>query len=263
MRLDVGGNTFYIHESGVDNKNKSRPSLIFLHYFGGSARSWTEVIAQLEHDFHCIALDLRGFGLSNESNENAASFTLEDYADNLENLIAALEINNFVVVGHSMGGKFALEFAARQPKNLKSLILIAPSPPTPEPISDDERKHQIESHGTRAAAIETVNKATAFPLSETIFERAVEDNLRTSENAWRAWLETESKVDISDSMVKIVAPALVVSGAKDEAIKTEVLERELMPFLNNSKLVKIPDAGHLLPLEVPDKVAELIREFIS
>ncbi len=247
-------------ELNVAESGAGKIALVFLHYFGGSSRSWKEVIKRLAEDFICVAPDLRGFGESNTQGEN---FALEDYADDVADLIEHLKIERFVLVGHSMGGKIALCFAARQPENLESLILVATSPPTPEPIADDERAHLLESHGNRRAAEETVRKVVANPLPEKIFETAVEDNLRSSEKAWKAWLEDGSRVDISDSMSKIVVSALVVTGTKDTAIGKKVLEREVEPRLKKSRLVSIPDAGHLLPLEVPVEIASLIRKQIN
>lgn len=246
-------------EAGEVNKN-IRPSLVFLHYFGGSSASWTEVIAPLADDYHCIAPDLRGFGASDDS---AESYTVEDYADDVQELIALLRLENFALVGHSMGGKFALALAARNPKNLQSLILLAPSPPTPEPIPENERNRLLTTHGNRRIAAETVRQAAALKLPAEIFERSVNDNLRSSEKAWRAWLETGSRVDISAMMQNIAVPVLVLSGENDQGIGKDLLEREVVRRIKGAKLAVIPEAGHLLPLEVPETIAKLIAEQIE
>jgi pimeloyl-ACP methyl ester carboxylesterase len=52
MRLKINGTTLNVFEAGVENYNKTRPSLVFLHYFGGSSRAWTEVVAELAADYH-------------------------------------------------------------------------------------------------------------------------------------------------------------------------------------------------------------------
>jgi len=260
MRFRINDTVLNIFEAGVSNYNKTRPSLVFLHYFGGSSQSWTEVIARLADDYHCIAPDLRGFGASDDSSE---SYTIEDYADDVQELIALLKIENFVLIGHSMGGKFALALAARNPKGLQSLILLAPSPPTAEPIPEDERNCLRRAHGNRCVATETVCKAVALKLSAEIFERAVNDNLRSSEKAWRAWLEHESLVDISVIMPNIAVPVLVLSGENDKGIDKNLLEREVVRRIKGAKLVVIPDAGHLLPLEVPETAAKLIAEQVE
>lgn len=259
MKFKINGTILNVCEAGVGNYNQNRPSLVFLHYFGGSSESWTEVIAPLSKDYHCVAPDLRGFGASSDF---AESYTIEDYADDVEKLIALLKIENFVLIGHSMGGKFALSLAARNPKGLRSLILLAPSPPTAEPITETDRKHLLTARGNRCVATETVCKAAGIKLSAEVFERAVTDNLRSSEKAWRAWLESGSRADISATMNNINVPVTVVSGEGDRAIGKEVIEREVARRIKKAEFITVPDAGHLLPMEIPEAIAKLILERI-
>ena len=260
MRFRINNTVLNVFEAGVGNYNKTRPSLVFLHYFGGSSQSWTEVIARLADDYHCVAPDLRGFGASDDS---AESYTIEDYADDVQELIALLKLETFVLIGHSMGGKFALALAARNPKGLQSLILLAPSPPTPESISENERNRLLTTRGNRCVATETVCKAVTLKLPAEIFERAVNDNLRSSEKAWRAWLERESRIDISAIMPNVAVPVLVLSGENDKGIDKDLLEREVVRRIEGAKLIVIPDAGHLLPLEVPETASKLIAKQIG
>ncbi len=257
MKLKVNGTIFNVFEAGVENYNKSRPSLVFLHYFGGSSLAWTEVIEKLATDYHCVAPDLRGFGASNALPENCA---VKDYADDVADLILILTIENYVLIGHSMGGKIALEFAARNPKNLRSLILLAPSPPTPEPIQEDERGKLLASHGNRCVATDTVCQAAGGKLSGEVFARAINDNLRTSEAAWKWWLESGSREDISSEVGKINVSVLVAAGEKDEAMTPKLLKREIVRRIENATIIVIPEVKHLLPLEAPEKIANLIRE---
>jgi pimeloyl-ACP methyl ester carboxylesterase len=257
MRFRINDTVLNIFEAGVSNYNKTRPSLVFLHYFGGSSQSWTEVIARLADDYHCVAPDLRGFGASDALPEN---YALKDYADDIADLISTLTIENYVLIGHSMGGKIALTLAARNPKGLKSLILLAPSPPTPEPIPETERIKLLAAHGNRCVATDTVCKAAGAKLSGEVFERAINDNLRTSDTAWRAWLESGSREDISSEVGRVSVPVLVAAGEKDEAMTPKLLRREVVRRIEGARLVVIPEVKHLLPLEAGATVVKLIRE---
>lgn len=260
MRYKVNGTVLNIFEAGAKNYNKGRPSLVFLHYFGGSSLAWTEVIAELADDYHCVAPDLRGFGASEASAEN---YAIEDYASDVQELITLFRLENFALIGHSMGGKFALALAARKPKDLQSLILLAPSPPTAEPILDDERKRLLNAHGNRCAATETACRAAGGKLPAAVFERAVTDNLRSSQAAWRAWLESESRRDVSSDIKKINVPVLVAAGEKDEMMTAKLLKREIVRRIENARLVVVPEVKHLLPLEAPREIADLIRRQIE
>ncbi len=256
MPMKINGTVLNILEAGAENYG-ARPTLIFLHYFGGSSGAWTETIERLSADYHCVAPDMRGFGASHSIPEN---FAVADYADDAADLISVLTLENFVLVGHSMGGKIALALAARQPAGLRSLILLAPSPPTPEPIKEAEREKLLNSHGKRCAAADTVCEAAGGRLPEAIFARAIDDNLRTSEAAWRAWLEAGSREDISAEVEKINVPVLIAAGERDENMTAKLLEREVVRRVSDARLTVIEDAHHLLPLEVPQKIADLIRE---
>ena len=260
MRFKINGTTLNIFEAGIENYNKSGPSLIFLHYFGGSSRAWTEVIAKLATDFHCVAPDLRGFGASEESWGNCS---VKDYADDVECLIRTLTLENFVLIGHSMGGKIALSYAARNPKGLQSLILLAPSPPTPEPMRDETRAKLLASHGNRCAATETVCQAAGAKLSGDVFERSITDNLRTSRAAWNWWLEAGSREDISAEIKKISVPVLVAAGENDDAMTPKLLDKEIARRIENACLVVVPETKHLLPLEAPAAIADLIQKTLS
>lgn len=256
MRLKINGTILNVFEAGVENYHKT-PSLVFLHYFGGSSLAWTEVTEELANDYHCVAPDLRGFGESDDVPEN---HSVKDYADDVAELISILGIEKFALVGHSMGGKIALALAARKPAGMRSLILLAPSPPTPEPIKEETRAKLLETHGNVSVAADTVGKAAGDKLSGAVFELAINDNLRTSEAAWRWWLETGSREDISSEVGQINVPVLVAAGERDEAMTPKLLRREVIRRIKGARLVVVAEAKHLLPLEVPLTVAHLIRE---
>lgn len=246
-----------VRETGVRN---SFPTLVFLHYFGGSSESWNEVIEGFEDQYHCLAPDLRGFGDSQHSFE---TFELADYVQDIRNLIAAFELPSYILVGHSMGGKIALAFAAQAPQNLQSLILIAPSPPTPEPMANDERQRLLSTHGTREAAAETINQGISRKLPPEVFDRAIGANLNSAENAWRAWLENGIFQDISESVKSIKIPVTTAVGEDDENISAELLKREIVSRIPQAKLLSIKNAKHLLPLEAPSEISNLIGRSIN
>jgi len=94
------------------------PALVFLHHFGGSALSWTRVIDRLVDDCRCIAPDLPGFGADCD---RQGPFTTAAAADATIALVDGFELDDFILVGHSMGGKIAMATAARRPAGLRGL----------------------------------------------------------------------------------------------------------------------------------------------
>ncbi len=239
----------------VLERGAGEPVLVFLHYFGGSSETWTAVIDRLADSARCVAPDLRGFGES----EAVGQYAMADYADDLEGMVEALGLTRYIVVGHSMGGKIALAFAMRQPAGLQSLILIAPSPPSHEPMPESERSRLLSTHGERAAAEETARKIAVSPLTNVQFEQVVADNLRTSEAAWRAWLKYGSREDFAGSMDKITVPVLVIVGEADPVLPPRLIKEQVVSRIAGARLVTVPGTGHLLPLENPEATAQLIR----
>ncbi|WP_375446015.1 alpha/beta fold hydrolase [uncultured Fibrella sp.] len=243
------------------------PALVFLHYFGGSVHSWDAVLDQLATEFHCIAIDLPGFGESPALSDHQ---TVDEVADEVLSVLAAqLNSRPVILIGHSMGGKIGLALASGTLVSppltgLQGLILLAPSPPGQEPIPDSDRQDMLDQpglspDGQRKAAEKTVEKITCLPISKTVRQQIITDNLRSSPEAWTAWLTTGSLNDITDRMSRINVPVTILAGDQDKALPLSVQPDMVQPYLPQAGLHIIPGAGHLLPQEAPDQVVEAIR----
>lgn len=99
--MKVASNGVSLH---VEDLGQGDPSLVFLHYWGGSSRTWRHAIAKLAPSFHTVAIDLRGWG---QSEAAAEGYGLADLAADVGGVIAELNLSRYVLVGHSMGGKIA------------------------------------------------------------------------------------------------------------------------------------------------------------
>ena len=252
MNYTAGGVTLSVFEAGQGEK-----TLIFLHYFGGSSRTWQPVMELLSADFRCLAPDLRGWGDSDAVPE--AACRVEDMADDVQTLIAALGLMRYTLVGHSMGGKVALALAARRPLGLSALLLAAPSPLSPEPMSSDDRASMRAAYGNAEASRKTLQKIACLPLSPETENGVVADNLRASRAAWEAWADLGSREDLSALASQITVPTHVLAGTGDAVLPPDVLRREVADCIFGATLTTVPGAGHLLPLEAPAAVADWLR----
>ena len=246
---------------------QARPTLVFLHYFGGSARSWEPVMDLLTaQGWACLAADLRGFGDSPAPGKDPVFYTVDAMADDIHELVSKLRLPSFIVVGHSMGGKVALALAAKQPAGLVGVALLAPSPPSPEPMEAAERSRLLDGYGNPESVKETLGKITAHPLPEPLFDATIADHLRASAPAWRAWLERGSREDISSRMGQVDVPVRIAVGWDDKSITACLVEREIKGRLNRAgtALDFVRGSGHLLPLEVPEATVEFLAgAFVS
>ncbi len=251
--LHIKNNSLNFIETG-----KGEKTLVFLHYFGGSAGAWSLVINELDQSFRCIAIDLPGFG---RSSAPAEALSVAGNAQEVIQLIQHLQLQKFVLIGHSMGGKIALAIASQKPAGLVSLILVAPSPPTPEPMNDEARKDLTAAFGNRPAIEKLIKKITAQPLTDIVFEETVQDHLRVDKTAWNGWIKVGSGEDISARMSAIDVPVSIISGAADPNFPTAFLRTEFSNYFSSAHFEEIPGTGHLLPVEVPSATAASIQKF--
>lgn len=223
---------------------------LFLHSWGASHHDWDLLAARFSEGRFP---DLRGFG---DAGAPPGPYDVASYADDVARWVEGWD--EYALVGHSMGGKIALAFAARRPRGLARLVLVAPSPPTPEPMEEADRQANLAHHGDRAFAEATVEKIARAPLDEAVRRQVVDDYVRTSERAWRAWLEEGSKEDLADLMPAIEIPVHVVVGEEDPVMRPDMLRREVVARLRDASFETVPGAGHLLPLECPEALTEIL-----
>jgi pimeloyl-ACP methyl ester carboxylesterase len=236
------------------------PTLVFLHYFSGSAASWQWVTEALKQSYHCVALDLPGFGDAPPLEEPS----LKSYSTFVQNLIAQLGIGRFVLIGHSMGSKIALQVAAdMQSDGLEHVILIAPSPPTQEPMPDEERQRMLSDHTSQENAAKTVEGASHKPLPELRHAVAVQTHVKADDTAWRWWLLKGMNHSIADQMERIRVPVTVVASKDDPVIPYEKIQQDITNLLPNATLIEMHDVGHLIPLEAPSQVAQYVRQVVA
>ena len=250
MKYRIGNAVLHVTECGSGPQ-----AWVFLHYFGGSGRAWGQVAALLADRWRCVMPDLRGFGNSDAITD---PYSVSDAADEVLALVSALKIEHFGLVGHSMGGKIALVVAARQPPGLSRLVLLAPSPPTPEPMSASERASLLACQTSYAAARQAARKICGQRLPAALVQQVIDDRLRTSPAAWRWWLASGSCESVQDGIAQINVPIQVLSGALDIDIPSAVIEREVMARMPLAHMRLLPGCGHLLPLEAPQAVAQAV-----
>ncbi len=245
----------------VEDEGSGAPSLLFLHYWGGSSRTWRHVIDALPGDYRTLAMDLRGWGASDAPDEG---YALADFADDVRHVIAERGLSKFVLIGHSMGGKIAQLVASRKPRGLAGLVLVAPSPPTPLGLPPEVREGMESAYSSAASVEATIDHVlTAKPLTEGQREQVIEDSLRGGVAAKVAWPRYTSQEDISAVVSAITVPTLVIAGELDRVDSVSTLETELLTRIPHAVMRVLPVTGHLSPLESPRDIAELIGEFLS
>jgi pimeloyl-ACP methyl ester carboxylesterase len=257
--MDMQSNGIRIN---VRKSGEGALALVFLHYWGGSSRSWRYVMEELADTYTTVASDHRGWG---ESDAPATGYALADLADDAQGVIESLGLKRYVLVGHSMGGKAAQLLASRRPQGLEALVLIAPSPPTPTLIGDEQRTFMAHAYDSRESVEFVVDQVLTgdTKLTGALREQVIEDSLRGATQAKSGWLDGAMREDITQHVASIDVPVLVIAGERDQVDRVETLRAELLPHIAHARLVMLTGVGHLSPLEAPEEIAAMIKRFIS
>jgi pimeloyl-ACP methyl ester carboxylesterase len=243
----------------VEQHGSAKPAIFFLHYWGGTSRTWRQVSARLRDKFRTVAYDARGWG---RSDKTLAGYALADLADEALALVCELGVDEFVLVGHSLGGKIAQLAASRRPKGLLGLVLVAPAPPTPLRFPHEMHETQIHAYDNRENVLQTIRLLSArMPSPETV-EQIVEDSMSGSREATLAYPTSSILEDISSEVPKIAVPALVLAGELDRLDSIEQHKREVVGRIANARFEIIPRSGHLIPIDEPEELAKHIENFV-
>ena len=233
-------------------------TVLALHYWAGSGHEFEALRPLLAPGTTLLRPNLPGFG--GQVAPAGFDYSVGAYADWVEAYALAHHVRDFVLLGHSMGGKVALALAARQPAGLRRLVLLSPSPPTPEPMTAADRTAALAAFGNQAAAEQTFHKITHRPLVAAQQAAVVADNLRSQRPAWDAWLQLGSRENLAAAMPALAVPCRLLVGQHDRAITPATQRRHTLPHLPaGTACTVVPGAGHLLPLEAPETVAEALR----
>ncbi|MBF4588783.1 alpha/beta fold hydrolase [Curtobacterium sp. VKM Ac-1395] len=238
-----------------------------LHALGSSSEEFATLRARLAGTLDLIGIDLPGFGRSSA----VTGTTVEEMAELVERAVGRSGATEWVLIGHSMGGKVASVVASRTVNGanglfgLRAVVLLAASPLSPEPMDDDRRATMLAwaAHGEIGPdeADTFVEANTDSRLPPEPHAMAVHDVQRADPRAWTDWLVRGSREDWSTQFPPNPVPALILAGVGDGDLGPDA-QRELnLPHWTAGEFDVVPGAAHLLPWERPDEVADRIRAF--
>jgi pimeloyl-ACP methyl ester carboxylesterase len=240
----------------------SSPAAVFLHYWGGSCRTFNPVIAALSTNNAVVVFDQRGWG---EARHLPGPYGIDQLADDALAVTTGLGLSNFVLVGHSMGGKVAQLVASRNPDGLCGVVLIAPAPPQPQPnINPDTIERRSHAYDNRDTVNSAIDRALTYTsLTAELREQVINDSLAANKKAKLVWPTEGMTQDISAATLNIDVPILVIAGEHDRVDPPASLLTDLLPFIPNAQFTIVADTGHLSPLEAPVALALHIDRFLT
>ncbi|KAJ7145807.1 putative alpha/beta fold family hydrolase [Mycena epipterygia] len=264
----------------------TKPTLLFVHFWGGSTRTFGALAALLSPDFPLILPALRGWGASTGP-EDPAAYKVTDNADDLTALVAHLRgdpalaaagffQHGLVLVGHSMGAKIAQVLAARGDLGalLTGLVLIGPAPMGRLELPAEMREQQIAAYRSRESAeVALTQVVLGSDVGAEELRRLVDDCLGGSEQARMAWPTYGTQEDYEDlatgrsDVDGLKIPVAVVVGGLDIIETADRVDEKIVQILKKAgasvTMTVLDGVGHLMPIEAPKPLEVIIRKFLK
>ena len=243
----------YYFSHGEELRN--RPPVLLLHGAAGSHLSWPPQIRRLNGQ-RMLTLDLPGHGKS----EGVGRQDITEYAKSVYEFMKALRLSSAVVIGFSMGSAVALSLTLQCPKRVRGLSLIGGG-----------AKMRVAPTTLELASNPSTFMSTVEAVIENSYSSGVD--LRVKEMAVQQMAETRQSVlygdflacdefDVMERVNKIQAPTLLISGSADRMTPPSRSEY-LRDQIEGAQLHIVEGAGHMVMIEQPDIVADLLGEFVD
>jgi pimeloyl-ACP methyl ester carboxylesterase len=242
----------------------SGPPLVLLHgWVGDGATTWRRQLDGLSDEFTVVAWDAPGAGRSSDPPER---FGLDAYADCLAGFLERLGLDTACVAGLSFGGILALALQRRHSAMSSALILASAyagwAGSLPPELADQRLRQAL-------ALADGTPETFAGALLPTMFSKTMPpetvDDFRASMQAFhprgfRAMARASAE-DVRDVLPHVDVPTLLVYGDRDVRAPLAVAEA-LQAAISGSRLVVLPDAGHVSNIEAPNEFNDAVRSFL-
>jgi pimeloyl-ACP methyl ester carboxylesterase len=262
----------------LDWDNDGARPILFLHGARLSAHTWDVVCLTLRDRYHSIALDARGHGDSAWSPDG--TYPSDAHVSDVESLVDQLGLNDFVLVGHSMGGGTALAYATRHVDKLKALVIVdtGPAERAPGPRPGLERMHNFVNGPSEFETLEeVVDRAIEFnpARDRRLLRRSLLNNMRQTDSGHWRWKydknglgkrtpeEQEARRKaLRAALPRITCPTLVLRGEISDMFSVEDA-KDVAGALPDARWREVPRAGHTIQGDNPKGLLAELEPFLA
>ena len=270
LRVPVGPGAMHVERYGHGGT-----AVILIHGFGTSGFLWRNVAPAITEAGHtAYAVDLFGHGESDRPFDS--DFGIAAQAEYLDAAMTALRVARGIIVGVDIGGVVALRLAATRPERVEKLVLINTPAFDEIPARDIT---QMQRSTAKFAFRTTRGTLGAAPLIEGVLKGSVADPAshmpvkliarylapfvgKDGVNHLLTLASSISREDMEDIDLKSIhVPALILWGEKDGWVDVKIADK-LVNALPDGRLVRLPGVGRLVPEENPERLNELLLDFM-
>jgi pimeloyl-ACP methyl ester carboxylesterase len=263
--LDTGKLRLHYLDYGTDG----RQPMLCLH--GGAAHAhWFDFVASgFNRDFHVRSLDLRGHGDSDWVDPPAYSFA--DYASDVAVLVERLNLRNFVLVGHSMGGMVSLVYSAFYPGRLAALVIVDTTMFMSEASvarlrEMGARSNSYATHEELVTRYRLLPPGTQGASPDVIRHVARHSGRKIADGDWRHKFDRGlyslfERLDGIPLWERVRVPALLVKGERSDRITPSIID-SIRARAPQVELAEVPASDHHVTLDNPQGFIDAVRKFL-
>lgn len=239
----------------------SGPPLVFVHGYLGGSDMWAEQIEYFKQSFDVIAVDLPGFGKSHELQAHDSIF---DISAHVLSFLRDIGVEEFYLLGHSMGGMIVQQMTLDAPDRIQRLICYGTGPVGVlpgrfEPIETSRQRIISEGLAPTARRIAATwfvdgDAAKGFPICREIGEMASLDAALNSLTAWEGW-------NVKDRLGEIQCPTLIIWGELDQSYDI-TQPNALHDGIRHSQFLKVLSCAHNVHMEATAKFNQMVEAFL-
>lgn len=248
-------------------------AIIFVHGHTEDLHTWNNMAKKLIEKFRVIRFDLRRHGLTGPAPDN--EYNLESYVSDLSMLIQHLGVDNFVLVGHSMGGRISLKYAIENPESVNGLVLISASGAPPKEKTAKPMALRLMKNSLGRALIRRMwsRNMAKSSLQDMVFD----SSLITDEEVDRMWEFSrypgsmdamfkefsETWKDFESTEINEFSKNTLLIWGEEDTICPMAMGEWYDSELPNSSLIRLQNIGHNPQFECPDKCLDEITSWMN
>jgi len=268
--LDIKGLRLHYLDWGKSGKQP----MMLLHGFMAHAHAWDEFVSGFRDRYHIIALDQRGHGDSQWSEDEA--YSLDDHFSDIAYFIEVLDLKGFILVGHSMGGRNALFYTACHPQNVQKLVLVD-ARPADNVKASARLKHDLLHLPLQAGSLDEIAQAirTLYPslsidichdLASHGYKEEVLGGPFVPKYDARMGFHSDQMGCITEDlwpfMKNVACPTLIVRGEESPFLSREDAQK-MSVIIPKAEWVEIAQATHMPVQENPVVFKRVISDFLN
>ncbi len=235
--------------------------VVFIHGLGGDHTFWLYQVPAFCAHFPVITVDLRGHG---QSTKPAGDFGVADMARDVVRLLRSLGVERAHIVGLSLGGVVAQQFALDSPLAVASLVLADTFAATPPEFQDMVRASLqfVEDNDMPVVAKARITNAFSDAVNPVMRDYFIDRVARNDKPSYVRAARAVMGFSATARLGEIVAPTLVVVGDVDR-VTPPALSEEIAARIPGARLARIADCGHISNLEQPAEFNRVVLEFLT